>query len=211
MLAWLPSSACQHGMHYAPQPCRLLAQKKDNWPVVRDIYFENNDTTAQPWDEVITVEKTGMYYLWFVICDPDLAAATVEGATIWKNPTGVAPVCHERQRFQAGAGRLCCLFKRTCMSHTCDLRPGPGSCHGGWRPHLEEPHRCFLQHPQALCLGAAGLGSARRLSAACAQQAGASACNSREAAELSLAAEMRRHHAQAPATKASGMQGTCRA
>ena len=56
--------------------------------MVRDIYFENNDTTAQPWDEVITVEKTGMYYLWFVICDPDLSAATVEGATIWKNPTG---------------------------------------------------------------------------------------------------------------------------
>ena len=29
-----------------------------------------------------------MYYLWFVICDPDLSGATVEGSTVWKNPTG---------------------------------------------------------------------------------------------------------------------------
>ena len=37
------------------------------------------------------MEKTGMYYLWFVICDTEqLSAATVEGATIWKNPSGAA-------------------------------------------------------------------------------------------------------------------------
>ena len=29
-----------------------------------------------------------MYYLWFVTCDEDLAAVTVDGATEWKNPTG---------------------------------------------------------------------------------------------------------------------------
>ena len=57
-----------------------------------DIYFENNDTTARPWDSEFTVQKTGMYHLWFVVCDTDLVAATVEGATVWKNPTGAASI-----------------------------------------------------------------------------------------------------------------------
>lgn len=56
-----------------------------------DIYFENNDTKAYSWEEAITVEKSGMYYLWFVTCDDDLAAVTVDGATEWKNPTGYLP------------------------------------------------------------------------------------------------------------------------
>ena len=53
-----------------------------------DIYFENNDTVAFSWEEAITIEETGMYYLWFVICDDELSAATVRGQTTWKNPTG---------------------------------------------------------------------------------------------------------------------------
>ena len=56
-----------------------------------DIYFENNDTRASSWEEAITVEKSGMYYLWFVTCDDDLAAVAVDGATEWKNPTGYLP------------------------------------------------------------------------------------------------------------------------
>lgn len=68
----------------------LLPQRKDGWPMVRDMWFEGNDTMAQPSDGVSTVEKTGMYHLWFVICGKDLAAATVGGSTVWKNPTGAA-------------------------------------------------------------------------------------------------------------------------
>ncbi|KAK9785184.1 hypothetical protein WJX73_002774 [Symbiochloris irregularis] len=71
---------------------RLIVQQKDDgWPKVLDIYFENNDTIALSWDEAITIESTGMYYLWFVICDEDLQAATVRGQTTWKNPTGYLP------------------------------------------------------------------------------------------------------------------------
>ena len=62
---------------------------------MRDIDFEDNSTVAMPWDDVITVEKTGMYYLWFVICNPDLSGATVEGSTVWKNPTGGADPVHK--------------------------------------------------------------------------------------------------------------------
>lgn len=68
---------------------RLIYRKKDDgWPKVLDIYFENNDTIAYSWEEAITIDKTGMYYLWFVTCDEDLSAVTVNGATEWKNPTG---------------------------------------------------------------------------------------------------------------------------
>ena len=77
------------------RPCgSLCAQEKDNgWPKVLDIYFENNDTVAFSWEEAITIEETGMYYLWFVICDDELSAATVRGQTTWKNPTGVLRSC----------------------------------------------------------------------------------------------------------------------
>ena len=32
-----------------------------------------------------------MYYLWFVICDPNLAGVTISGMTTWKNPGGYLP------------------------------------------------------------------------------------------------------------------------
>ena len=67
---------------------KMLQEKDNGWPKVLDIYFENNDTVAFSWEEAITIEETGMYYLWFVICDDELSAATVRGQTTWKNPTG---------------------------------------------------------------------------------------------------------------------------
>jgi hypothetical protein len=69
----------------------IYKEGKDGWPRVLDSYFENNDTVAYTWEEAITIEKTGMYYLWFVTCDEDLASVTVSGATTWKNPGGYLP------------------------------------------------------------------------------------------------------------------------
>ena len=71
--------------------CRHVQEKENGWPKKVDIYFENNDTLAYTWEEAITIEETGMYYLWFVICDEDLSSATVRGQTTWKNPTGRLP------------------------------------------------------------------------------------------------------------------------
>ena len=48
---------------------------------------------AFSWEEAITIEETGMYYLWFVICDDELSAATVRGQTTFKNPTGDPQGC----------------------------------------------------------------------------------------------------------------------
>lgn len=78
----------------------LLQEKDNGWPKVLDIYFENNDTVAFSWEEAITIEDTGMYYLWFVICDDELSAATVRGQTTWKNPTGNL-LSHNSQPLQA--------------------------------------------------------------------------------------------------------------
>lgn len=68
----------------------VMQEKSNGWPKVIDIDFENNNTLAYSWEEAITIEETGMYYLWFVICDEDLASATVRGQTTWKNPTGAS-------------------------------------------------------------------------------------------------------------------------
>ena len=68
-----------------------MQEKEDGWPKLLDIYFEDNQTIAYSFEEAITIEKTGMYYLWFVICDEYLSAATVRGQTTWKNPMGYLP------------------------------------------------------------------------------------------------------------------------
>ncbi|KAK9818476.1 hypothetical protein WJX74_008461 [Apatococcus lobatus] len=69
----------------------IYHEKEDGWPKLLDIYFEDNQTIAYSFEEAITIEKTGMYYLWFVICDEYLSAATVRGQTTWKNPMGYLP------------------------------------------------------------------------------------------------------------------------
>ena len=101
-----------------------------------DIYFENNDTVAFSWEEAITIEETGMYYLWFVICDDELSAATVRGQTTWKNPTG-AP--------RPPAERPC-----TCNS-SCNSSPHVLCCwplHGDQLVSGEGPHIPFIPHIQ---------------------------------------------------------------
>jgi len=97
----MPEAGC--GREHIPAAARALAHWREphddqNATAARpkpaqvlDIYFKDNETVAFSWEEAITIEETGLYYLWFVICDAELSAATVSGATIWKNPTGAPP------------------------------------------------------------------------------------------------------------------------
>ncbi len=77
--------------------CSAAVQEgRDSWPRVIDIHFEHNSTVATPAAAVddsraVTLQSTGMYYLWFVSCEDALSAATVHGQTVWKNPTGYLP------------------------------------------------------------------------------------------------------------------------
>ena len=68
-----------------------MQEGKNDWPQVIDIDFEDNQTTAKPFERSIPIQKSGMYYLWFVHCDEELSAATVAGQTVWKNPGGYLP------------------------------------------------------------------------------------------------------------------------
>eukprot|EP00891_Asterochloris_glomerata_P000521 jgi/Astpho2/521/Aster-03556 len=74
----------------------IVKEGRDSWPRVIDIHFEHNSTVATPAAAVddsraVTLQSTGMYYLWFVSCEDALSAATVHGQTVWKNPTGYLP------------------------------------------------------------------------------------------------------------------------
>lgn len=62
------------------------------WPKAIDFYFQGNETSlvADPAIDV-KITKTGMYYLWYVICDRNLVGVTVDGMTVWKNPFGYLP------------------------------------------------------------------------------------------------------------------------
>lgn len=75
-------------------PGRLIVQPhagNEDWPWQTDIYFTDNDTVAYAVDEAVTITDTGMFYLWFVICDPNLAGVTISGQSSWKNPGGYLP------------------------------------------------------------------------------------------------------------------------
>ncbi|KAF0908140.1 hypothetical protein E2562_022954 [Oryza meyeriana var. granulata] len=63
------------------------------WPKVLAASFLPGSLTAAFPDETVAVSPTGMYNLYFVHCDPSLAAGqvTAEGKTIWKNSRGYLP------------------------------------------------------------------------------------------------------------------------
>lgn len=60
------------------------------WPKVIPIHFFGNASVVESTKEV-KVTRTGMYYLWFIICDKNLADVYVTGSTVWKNPMGYLP------------------------------------------------------------------------------------------------------------------------
>ena len=60
-------------------------EQETGWPKVVDIYFEDNQTFAFPWEKAITIEEAGHYNLWFVTCDPELAGAQVQGNVTFRD------------------------------------------------------------------------------------------------------------------------------
>lgn len=71
---------------------KMVEVENVDWPWVTDAYFEGADQLeSRTVDDAVSIEETGMYYLWFVICDPKLAGTTVNGQTAWKNPSGYLP------------------------------------------------------------------------------------------------------------------------
>ncbi|CAN0877723.1 Transmembrane protein 87A [Linum grandiflorum] len=61
------------------------------WPHVLGVSFNQDDDVATLPLRSIEISRTGMYNLYFMVCDPALRDILVEGKTIWKNPGGYLP------------------------------------------------------------------------------------------------------------------------
>ncbi|KAF8117707.1 hypothetical protein N665_0008s0061 [Sinapis alba] len=61
------------------------------WPRQIKTFFRGNKTEVTMSPETVVINKTGMYYLYFMICDPGLDGAVIRGRTVWKNPDGYLP------------------------------------------------------------------------------------------------------------------------
>ncbi|KAA3489229.1 transmembrane protein 87A-like [Gossypium australe] len=65
--------------------------KNPGWPKVFGVSFSEDDEVTTLPLKSIQITKTGMYNLYFIHCDLNLKDLTVEGKTVWKNPTGYLP------------------------------------------------------------------------------------------------------------------------
>lgn len=61
------------------------------WPVTIQVHFKGSSLEAPMLPENVNISTTGMYNLYFVFCDPQLKGLTIDGTTIWKNPSGYLP------------------------------------------------------------------------------------------------------------------------
>ncbi|MCO5562202.1 hypothetical protein L7F22_015828 [Adiantum nelumboides] len=62
-----------------------------NWPFTINVNFDRDMLEALMPTENVNISKTGFYSVFFAFCDPQLTGLTIEGTTIWKNPTGYLP------------------------------------------------------------------------------------------------------------------------
>lgn len=120
----------------------VVTPHSDGSPWTRRVPFLGASEVAVAPDASCPVRQTGMYHLWFVTCDPSLAALAVEGHTAWKNPGGYLPGMM--------APNLPFFFVMTALYGTLCLA-WLVACAVAWR------HTVALQH----CIGAVlGLGMA---------------------------------------------------
>ncbi|KAF8009787.1 hypothetical protein BT93_J0706 [Corymbia citriodora subsp. variegata] len=54
-------------------------------------FFEGKNEEAKMELHTVEINRTGMYYLYFMFCDPELKDLSVSGTTVWKNPAGYLP------------------------------------------------------------------------------------------------------------------------
>ncbi|XP_027334893.1 transmembrane protein 87B-like [Abrus precatorius] len=54
-------------------------------------FFQGTRDKVQMDIQTLQINATGMYYLYFMFCDPNLQGTTIEGRTVWRNPNGYLP------------------------------------------------------------------------------------------------------------------------
>ncbi|XP_043725104.1 transmembrane protein 87B isoform X2 [Telopea speciosissima] len=61
------------------------------WPKRIQTFFNGRHEEAKMDLETIEINSTGMYYLYFMFCDPVLKGTVIRGRTVWRNPGGYLP------------------------------------------------------------------------------------------------------------------------
>ncbi|CAI9097177.1 OLC1v1033543C4 [Oldenlandia corymbosa var. corymbosa] len=71
----------------------IIQKNPDNpeWPIRIQIFFEGKSVEAKMDNQLVEINSTGMYYLYFMFCDPLLKGTLISGQTIWRNPDGYLP------------------------------------------------------------------------------------------------------------------------
>ncbi|XP_057778443.1 uncharacterized protein LOC130997212 [Salvia miltiorrhiza] len=71
----------------------IIRNPPDNpeWPKRLQVAFEGVNEEAKMDFQTVEIDKTGMYYLYFVVCDPQLKGTLISGRTVWRNPEGYLP------------------------------------------------------------------------------------------------------------------------
>ncbi|XP_078435828.1 lung seven transmembrane receptor family protein [Wolffia australiana] len=66
-------------------------EENPNWPQRIQTFFDSTSEEAAMAPQSIEINSTGMYYLYFMICDPQLEGTSITGRTVWRNPNGYLP------------------------------------------------------------------------------------------------------------------------
>ncbi|CAH2038255.1 unnamed protein product [Thlaspi arvense] len=61
------------------------------WPKRIPTFFEEHKEEVKMSPEALVINKTGLYTVYFMTCDPDLDGIVVRGRSIWKNLGGYLP------------------------------------------------------------------------------------------------------------------------
>ncbi|KAK1391169.1 Transmembrane receptor, eukaryota [Heracleum sosnowskyi] len=71
----------------------IIHKNSDNpdWPRRIQTFFEGTKQEAKMGTVSVEINSTGMYYLYFMFCDPQLKGTVVRGRTVWRNPHGYLP------------------------------------------------------------------------------------------------------------------------
>ncbi|WCJ27852.1 Lung seven transmembrane receptor family protein [Euphorbia peplus] len=66
-------------------------QENLDWPKRIQTNFAGTNEEAKMKPQMIEINSTGMYYLYFMYCNPELKGTYIKGRTVWKNPNGYLP------------------------------------------------------------------------------------------------------------------------
>ncbi|KAL3753375.1 hypothetical protein ACJRO7_000725 [Eucalyptus globulus] len=71
----------------------IIQRNPDNpeWPRRITTSFAGRHQETKMDSVEVEIDKTGMYYLYFMFCDPHLKGTIIKGRTVWRNPSGYLP------------------------------------------------------------------------------------------------------------------------